>query len=130
MAQSALVAIPPSGKKWMAAMLRPRPAARPAAGDVVISDAVDEGINCFKIETDTATYYYDKAGAGFTSILDRDGIVHVEASEATTEGLVRVGGEAVVALDGEVAVPSPADAGGSPVLSSSGWTFPHPVLRP
>ncbi|WP_276258515.1 PhzF family phenazine biosynthesis protein [Haloglomus litoreum] len=39
--------------------------------------------------------------------MDRDGIVHVEASEATTEGLVRVGGEAVVALDGEVAVPEP-----------------------
>jgi trans-2,3-dihydro-3-hydroxyanthranilate isomerase len=39
--------------------------------------------------------------------MNRDGIVHVEASEATTEGLVRVGGEAVVALDGEVAVPEP-----------------------
>ncbi|WP_254832225.1 PhzF family phenazine biosynthesis protein [Haloglomus salinum] len=39
--------------------------------------------------------------------MDRDGIVHVEASDATTEGRVRVGGEAVVALDGAVAVPEP-----------------------
>jgi PhzF family phenazine biosynthesis protein len=41
--------------------------------------------------------------------LDRDGRVRVEASEATTEGLVRVGGEAVVALDGDLVVPAPDD---------------------
>jgi hypothetical protein len=43
-------------------------------GAVVITDDIDEGIACFKILTESATYFYDKAGAGFTSILDRDGI--------------------------------------------------------
>ena len=38
--------------------------------------------------------------------VDRDGLVRVDASDATTAGRVRVGGEAVVALDGEIAVPS------------------------
>ncbi|MFC7177214.1 PhzF family phenazine biosynthesis protein [Halosegnis marinus] len=37
--------------------------------------------------------------------LDRDGLVRVAASRATTEGVVRVGGTASVALDGEVAIP-------------------------
>jgi PhzF family phenazine biosynthesis protein len=37
--------------------------------------------------------------------LERDGFVRVEASDATTEGLVRVGGTATVALDGDLAVP-------------------------
>jgi hypothetical protein len=46
----------------------------PAAGAVVITDDIDEGLACFKIVTESATYFYDKAGAGFTSILDRDGI--------------------------------------------------------
>jgi hypothetical protein len=40
---------------------------------VTITDATDEGIACFKIVTDTATYFYDKAGAGFTSMLDKAG---------------------------------------------------------
>ena len=30
-------------------------------------------MDCFKIETPTATYFYGKRGAGFASILDRDG---------------------------------------------------------
>jgi trans-2,3-dihydro-3-hydroxyanthranilate isomerase len=37
--------------------------------------------------------------------LDRDGLVRVDASAATTTGRVRVGGTAAVALDGEVCVP-------------------------
>jgi PhzF family phenazine biosynthesis protein len=41
--------------------------------------------------------------------IDRDGLVRVDASDATAEGRVRVGGEAVVALDGQVAVPSSED---------------------
>ncbi len=45
----------------------------PAHGDVTITDDTDEGIACFKVVTDSATYFYDKAGAGFTSILDADG---------------------------------------------------------
>jgi len=40
---------------------------------VRITEAVDEGIPCYKIETVEATYYYDKAGGGFTSIIDEDG---------------------------------------------------------
>jgi len=43
------------------------------SGYVRISDASDGGVSCFKIETDNATYYYDKAGGGFTSLLDADG---------------------------------------------------------
>ncbi len=38
--------------------------------------------------------------------LDRPGLVRVEASRATSDGVVRVGGEAVVALDGELRVPA------------------------
>lgn len=45
----------------------------PALAQVEITDATDEGISCFKIVTATATYFYDRAGAGFTSILDKDG---------------------------------------------------------
>ncbi|WP_255196993.1 PhzF family phenazine biosynthesis protein [Halorarius litoreus] len=41
--------------------------------------------------------------------IDRGGYVVVEASDATTEGLVRVGGEAVVTLDGDLAVPASDD---------------------
>ena len=37
--------------------------------------------------------------------LDRDGLVRVDASAATTEGRVRVGGTAVTALDGEIRLP-------------------------
>lgn len=38
--------------------------------------------------------------------LDRPGLVRVRASRATSEGVVRVGGEAVVSLDGELRVPA------------------------
>ncbi len=47
--------------------------ALPAAGQVTITEDTDEGLDCFKVVTDSATYYYDKAGAGFTSLLDPDG---------------------------------------------------------
>lgn len=43
-------------------------------GTVRISETTDEGLACYKIETDNATYYYDKAGGGFTSLLDTDGV--------------------------------------------------------
>jgi len=45
----------------------------PTEAEVSIRDAHDEGIACFEIRTDSATYFYDKAGAGFTSIVDLDG---------------------------------------------------------
>lgn len=41
--------------------------------------------------------------------LDRDGLVRVDASAATTEGRVRVGGTAVTALDGEIQLPADDD---------------------
>jgi len=40
---------------------------------ITITDVQDENIDCWKIETPTATYFFDKIGAGFTSILDSEG---------------------------------------------------------
>ncbi len=40
---------------------------------VSISRAIDEGMECFRIETDSATYYYQIEAGGFSSILDKDG---------------------------------------------------------
>jgi hypothetical protein len=61
---------PPRAALTLAFPVLLAPSARAA---VTITDATDEGIECFKIATDTATYFYDKPGAGFVSILDRDG---------------------------------------------------------
>ena len=63
------------------------PLLKPAVGAVVITDDLDEGIACFRIATDSATYFYDKAGAGFTSILDRDGIDWINFHPAGTPGV-------------------------------------------
>jgi hypothetical protein len=63
------------------------PLLHPAAGAVVITDDFDEGIACFKVVTDSATYFYDKAGAGFTSMLDRDGIDWVNFHPQGTPGV-------------------------------------------
>jgi hypothetical protein len=49
------------------------PGGAPAAA-VRISDATDEGLACYRIETANATYFYDKAGGGFTSLLDTGGV--------------------------------------------------------
>lgn len=40
---------------------------------VTIEKGKDEGMECFVIHTDSATYYYQKSAGGFSSILDRDG---------------------------------------------------------
>jgi hypothetical protein len=40
----------------------------PGADAVVITDDMDEGITCSNIVNRSATYLYDKVGAGFTSI--------------------------------------------------------------
>ena len=54
------------------ALASPPPAA--AADPIRVSDVTLHGdIDCFKIETPTATYVYGKKGAGFASILDKDG---------------------------------------------------------
>jgi hypothetical protein len=44
----------------------------PARG-VTITDADHEGRAQFKIETEQATYYYDRAGGGLSRLIDRDG---------------------------------------------------------
>lgn len=43
------------------------------ADAIQVREDVDEGQDCFVIETEVATYYYHKEGAGFSSILDREG---------------------------------------------------------
>ena len=45
-------------------------------GNVRLRSAKDTsagGLDCYKIETPSATYYLDKVGAGLSSLLDRDG---------------------------------------------------------
>src|SRR6185503_3798749 len=49
-------------------------ASQPTRHFVRVSEVTLHGdMDCFKIETPTATYFYGKRGAGFASILDRDG---------------------------------------------------------
>lgn len=43
------------------------------ARGVTISEASFEGRAHFKVQTVTATYFYDRAGGGFSRLLDRDG---------------------------------------------------------
>ncbi len=46
----------------------------PKNSGIRVTDATVHGdIDCFRIETPTATYVYGKRGAGFVSILDKDG---------------------------------------------------------
>jgi hypothetical protein len=47
---------------------------RVASAQVIIDDAVDQGGPAFKITTSTATYFYSKAGASLTSLVDADGV--------------------------------------------------------
>jgi len=44
-----------------------------ASADVRISEAEYEGRPQFRVETESATYFYDRAGGGFSRLLDRDG---------------------------------------------------------
>lgn len=47
----------------------------PGPGDAVVtvSEDVDEGVACFRIDTPAATYWFDRAGGGLTSLVDPDG---------------------------------------------------------
>ncbi len=59
-------------------LLRIRPESaqggRPEAPVVRVSEVTIHGdMDCFRVETPTATYVYGKRGAGFASILDKDG---------------------------------------------------------
>lgn len=45
----------------------------PIAGAVTITDADHEGRAQFKIATMSATYFFDRAGGGFSRLIDRDG---------------------------------------------------------
>ncbi len=51
--------------------------------DVRITDAFDEGIDCFQIETPNVTYFLDKAGGGLVSMVDADGNDWISHSSAT-----------------------------------------------
>lgn len=68
-----------------------------AAATVRVSDTVLFGdMDCFKIETPTATYLYGKIGAGFASIIDRDGrdwisYAHGNLSAGEYRGLPKCG---------------------------------------
>lgn len=44
-----------------------------AMGRIAVHDDIDEGQACWRIETPSATYFYHKEGAGFSSLLDRHG---------------------------------------------------------
>lgn len=46
---------------------------KPDISSVKISETSEQGISCFKIETPSATYVYDKVGGGFISMYDNDG---------------------------------------------------------
>ena len=58
-----------------------------AAADVIITEDTDEGIDCFKVVTDSATYYFDKAGAGFTSLVDTEGNDWIDFHPEGTAGV-------------------------------------------
>lgn len=46
---------------------------KPNLSSIKISETTEQGIQCLKIETQSATYIYDKAGGGFMSMIDKDG---------------------------------------------------------
>jgi hypothetical protein len=63
-----------------------------AAGTVTITDGVKDEKNengqdiiCFMVETDVATYYYDKEGGGFTSIVDANGVDWINYHQGNRE---------------------------------------------
>ncbi|MDX1540585.1 MAG: hypothetical protein R3349_04200, partial [Geminicoccaceae bacterium] len=60
----------------------------PADAAVVISDDVDEGRPAFRITTDVATYFYSKAGASLTSLVDVEGIDWINFHPEGTPDLV------------------------------------------
>ena len=45
----------------------------PTRSEVRITDAEDEGVAAYKIETSSATYFLQKEAGGFSTILDKDG---------------------------------------------------------
>jgi hypothetical protein len=45
----------------------------PAMAQVTVTEEKRQGVECYKVATPTATYCYDKAGAGFCSMFDREG---------------------------------------------------------
>jgi hypothetical protein len=46
----------------------------PVGAIILTASVMRQGLDCVKIETPSATYYYDKKGAGFASLLDRQGL--------------------------------------------------------
>lgn len=60
--------------EWDGKVTGTRTGRRAGAADVRVSEeTVHSDMDCFRVETPTATYVYGKRGAGFASILDADG---------------------------------------------------------
>ncbi|MDD5687547.1 MAG: carbohydrate-binding protein [Elusimicrobia bacterium] len=53
---------------------------------VALTNSTDEGKDCYKIVTDQGTYYYQKAGAGFSSLVDSAGNDWINYHSAPTAG--------------------------------------------
>ena len=48
-------------------------AASAAIASVTVHDDTDQGRPCFRVETASATYYFQKESGGFSSIVDKNG---------------------------------------------------------
>lgn len=57
------------------------------SGTVIISEGADEGLECFVISTDRAVFYFDKVGAGFTSLVDAEGLDWIDFHPEGTPGV-------------------------------------------
>ncbi len=62
------------------------------ASAVTITDAEHEGRAHFKVETRNATYFFDRAGGGFSRLLDRDGKDWIAYKKEPVSGRAAAGG--------------------------------------
>lgn len=67
------ISIPRSSRWYKIALFSEKFIYQPPAPLVQATLDLDEGRECFRIQTPNAVYYYDKAGGGFTSLQDADG---------------------------------------------------------
>lgn len=63
-----------------------------SSGLITISDAYYQNRDHFKIETLTATYFYDRNGGGFSRLLDRDGNDWIAYNQEPSKGPGAAGG--------------------------------------
>ncbi len=64
---------PSTGSLFRIRAERPARQAREAAAIGVSEVTLHGGMDCYKVETPSATYFYGKRGAGFASLIDKDG---------------------------------------------------------